>query len=165
MTKENWAEFIGIKKRTAATHFSLGRRCSRCDRYINNRSKYGLCKECYRINRITWYRSPSESEEHKELKVLATQWLTDIGCVDVKEEFHAGDATSGHIILDVTGYRNGSLIAVECGGSQERKLKIAMSLTNNIYIWPYNYQQPFLFKKGMRICNCCGNLKSCIDVK
>ena len=160
MSKEDWDIFIGTKKRTAKTHFSQGRKCARCNRFITNGNKTGMCQVCYTAERdFPIDKKPlGETDEHRALKERASKWLTSIGCIDVKEEV-SHSTFKGRIIVDAQGVREGSLIVVECGGSQARKLEKVMLLTNNIFILPYNFKRPFLFRKGTVICPCCGNLK------
>ena len=160
MSKEDWEIFMGTKKRTAKSHFSQGRKCSRCGIFIINTSKTGFCQLCWRDHlEGDSYKDRCESPGHTHLKELAVKWLERIGAEKIRKEAGIRTKSKARIIADVAGEYKGKTIIVECGGSTDRKLKKALSITPNVYIWPYHYNKPYLYNPSIVICNLCGNFK------
>ena len=160
MSKQSWDEFMGTKKRTAKLHFSQGRKCSRCGVFITDESKTGFCLVCFQGKQVaeSYKDRLGESPEHLHLKDLAVKWLERIGAEKIRKE--VGIRTNrGKIIADVAGEYKGKRIIVECGGSHKRKLGKALSITPSVYIWPYHYTKPYLYKRSINVCQGCGNLK------
>ena len=166
MSKEDWEIFLGEKKRTARLHFSQGRKCSRCGIFIVNESKTGFCQICWRDKQVgeSYADRQGESLEHIHLKEIAVKWLERIGADKIRKE--AGHRTKkGRIIADVAGEYKGKTIIVECGGSYKLKLEKALLVTPNVYIWPYHYTKPYLYKRTINVCQNCGNFKGALAIK
>ena len=154
MVKNDWEEFMGSKKRTATTHYSQGRTCEVCGKYITDGNQAGRCEEC-RTRKPT-----SESSEHKRLKGKAVKWLRVQGATKVKLEKHLVVGNQ-RIIADVYGEAKGRMIILECGGSQNRKLdKLINTGVFSIFIWPYGHKNPYRLYPGVKVCNRCGNCMS-----
>ena len=156
---QDWAEFLGSKKRTALTHYSQGKKCKKCDKFITDGNTTGYCKECIHKSGNPYIKKGTfvtESLEHMALKKLAASWLKSIGCNNIAEE-HKLKGGKGAVIFDVTGKMDSKLYAVECGGSQKSKLERAYLITKNLYILPYNYTQPYLYYPNIKVCSSCGN--------
>ena len=82
--KVMWNNFLGGLSGTARRHYSERRVCVRCDKPIINSSRSGLCKNC-KDGRKTTRRG--ESRKHKDLKVLAREFLAGYGMVEIHEEY------------------------------------------------------------------------------
>jgi len=160
--REDWDEFMGTKKRTNKTHYSMGRKCQRCQRFITDNNKSGICNECLRLAPVPEpkHKMFPESNEHKALKQVGKQFLESLGVSDIRFE-RSVISNLGRTKFDVAGKLNNQYVAVECGGSEKRKLKVALSITSEIYILPYNSNVPFKFLSYMTICRQCGHLLSC----
>ncbi len=155
-TLDYWQEFLGTKKRTAATHYGLKRKCSRCDRYITNNNLTGLCYDCTKSGVVYNEQSKGESEGHKVLKCRAEDWLKEQGATNIKQEKHLSSLV-GRVRADVYGVLNGEDVIIECGGSQLRKLQHLLSMRARIFIWPYNFTQPYEYTTECKVCALCGN--------
>ena len=155
---DEWAMFVGSKKRTTKTHYDQGRLCRRCKAPITNHNISGLCYECYKINKD--YKPRTKAKSHDKLKEKAAGFLKGYGCEDItKEKTVIIDIFKNKkFIIDVAGYKDKKLIAVECGGSQHRKLQSMINFVGELYIWPYGYDFPFRYDKSNVICSLCGNL-------
>jgi len=154
MLKDDWNEFMGSKKRTAASHYSQGRVCVVCGRYITDRNQTGRCEGCK-------IRKPQgESPEHKRLKEKAVKWLWGQGATKVKLE-KGISVGKQRFTADVYGIINGKETVIECGGSQKRKLdKLIYKGVFTIYILPYGHDKPYRLTTGLQVCNRCGNCMS-----
>jgi len=168
MSLDDWEQFLGNKHRTTRTHYSMGRKCERCGRFIVNGSKTGYCRVCWRIIKENGHEDDSisikggESEGHKQIKELAVKWLLRIKCKDITAERNI-KTPRGSIRADVAGRYNGSWIIVECGGSQRQKLEKALLFTRNVYIWAYHQDKPYLYNPSMIICHACGTFKGNVN--
>jgi len=108
-------------------------------------------------------------QEHKRLKLRAVEFLEAIGCQDIQEEYRLPKiqytlgkrprhwATKQYFLFDVVGFRQGQLIAVECGGIYPRKLASIAKQGIKLYILPHGTKKPFLWRAGLTVCARCGN--------
>ena len=108
----------------------------------------------------------NESQTHRDLKELAMEFLIDLGCKDILEEYvlHYSDSqfSRNFFRCDVVGSKeDGTLIAVECGGVARTKLLRMSQLSeiSEIYILPYGETKPYKWKRSIRVCKECGHRK------
>lgn len=102
---------------------------------------------------------------HEELKANAIKWLREAGFsrseIELEVRILSGEdpehKTRGSYKIDVIGRKDGMKIAIECGGSQIKKLNDIEGYFNKIYIFPYG-GKPFQWKTGLDICQGCGNI-------
>jgi len=141
----------------------LGRVCDRCGKPIWDSHKTGICPECWGlIAKEQSYNKKygGESEAHKALKLIAYRFLSDLNCVSRSEEKRLR-VDGNRVRVDMLGKtRDGKLIAVECGGSQVKKLKKLRGMVEAIYILPYNSTIPYLWSEDIKICFNCGHIIS-----
>ena len=148
LKNERWEQFWGSKKRTTRTWYSQGRLCKKCLSPITDTNESGYCASCFKGSHLR----QGESSEHRDLKIKARIFLEALGCVGIKNE-----SEFRGMRFDAIGYKDGKTIIIECGGSQERKLLKISKLTEFLYVWPYNYDKPFIYDPHMKICHICGN--------
>ena len=111
----------------------------------------------------------NESNKHQELKEKAKQFLESMGCKDIqfeyrlpKIQFSLGEKlrhwnTKQFFIFDVAGFKDGRLVAVECGGTLPRKLSSLHNQAILLYIFPHGKIKPYLWHNGIQVCDRCGN--------
>lgn len=102
---------------------------------------------------------PNESKLHKALKAKATEFLVDLGCTDIIEEYPLirRPPKKGARCVDVVGFRDGEAIAVECGGSTEQRLRSIVDIVSELYVLPYGETKPYRYKKHTNLCPYCGH--------
>lgn len=149
--------------RTARSWYKMERVCKQCGNPITDTNKTGICRSCWqeqcrRVRADSKY--PGETQAHKDLKLVAHRFLSGLGCVVLGEEYTMR-GEDGKVRFDILGKAKiGELIAVECGGSQLRKLKRMRALVNSIYILPYNAKIPYLWSDDIGVCSKCGHIVS-----
>ena len=94
----------------------------------------------------------NESAEHLALKKVARQFLEELGCININEEYRFNNS-----VVDILGNKGKQLMAVECGGSVKSKLVKLREKVDKIYILPYGQDIPYLWQQDFRICSACGN--------
>ena len=148
------------KKRTALTWYKLGRMCTSCDAMIVDVNKSGYCASCYRRYQATHKSNARETLAHKKLKVRARLFLGDMGCANIQEEYTIGTSLNGKgsIRVDVVGFRDSQLVAVECGGSTDKKLNKACGYIRELWVLPYGESMPFKWSIGKSVCHTCGHV-------
>ncbi len=151
--RDEWGQFLGSKKRTARTHYSLGRKCSVCNRYITNNNKIGHCAACIEVAKR------GESSAHKRLKDKAKEWFEEQGATQIKLE-KTLKIKGMRVRADVYAILNGKQVIIECGGSQNRKLKKLLT-QYKVLIWPYSFKKPYKYDPKHQVCNRCGNRIDC----
>jgi len=145
-----WNIFLGGLSRTAKTHYKLRRTCSKCDKPIIDVSRFGLCRGC-KVKERTYKKG--ESREHKALKLLAKHFLREQGFNEINEEYLIDQKR-----VDVVGISGDKIIAIECGGSLERKLRHIVGRVDKLYILPYGATKPFLWDGHSQVCQFCGHM-------
>lgn len=119
------------------------------------------------------------SEEHSELEERAIAWLKQQGFVDIMTETKivvVGDS-AGKIACktgnpygttrtpDVIGLGSTRKVIIECGSMvRPDKLYQFRDLGFEVYIWPYDAVEPYLWSKDVRFCGHCGRKFEHLDV-
>lgn len=124
------------------------------DDEVINLSFSGICKN---------FRD-DVSTSHALLKLYAVKFIVEkLNFDDITMEYDYRLSNNKRIRADVFGVKNDHKVIIECGGIDRDKIKnihdyfILESQLNRLYIIPYGYKEPFLYKKGMRICKLCGH--------
>lgn len=111
----------------------------------------------------------NESNGHYKLKLVAKQFLESIGCQNIQMEYQLPKIqytfgkkprhwqTRQVYTLDVVGFKEGRLFAVECGGIHMRSLNNLAHQGVLLYILPFGKTKPFLWQRGIKFCSKCGN--------
>ncbi len=101
----------------------------------------------------------NESLEHKALKELAKQFLNEMGCADITEEYPliGNVSTKGSRRVDVIGFINEKALVVECGGNKDKHLSAVSNKVDELYLLPYGETQPYRYKENMKVCYHCGH--------
>jgi len=148
MSKESWDIFLGTKKRTTKSWYSLHKLCSVCSIPIVNDNESGLCRQCTNREKEPGFSisdRQGESEEHKLLKEQARKFLLARGFTNIKEEYLV--KANGHpfrnIVFDVVGFKGDKMVAVECGENKSDKLVKAIELLGSLYILPFGKTIPY----------------------
>lgn len=149
--------------RTARSWYKMERVCKQCGKPITNENKTGMCRTCWKEKaRIIRENSKygGETQAHKDLKLTAHRFLSSLGCNVMGEEYTMR-GKDGKTRFDILGRtKDGGLIAVECGGSQRRKLRRMREMVDAIYILPYNERLPYLWLEDIYVCSRCGHIIS-----
>lgn len=102
-----------------------------------------------------------ETEKHRRQKKKAIEWLKERNIDDILIEAKTLKPSGDRLdfitwTVDVVG-RAGSLkIAIECGGTNERKLNELLSFYNEVWIFPYGGQGQYRWWEGRSLCHQCG---------
>jgi hypothetical protein len=160
-----WNNFLATKRKTTRRTYSLHRRCKDCRQPIVDNNLYGYCKKCEperltKIIRSTYAksrRSLPESNGHLELKRIASVFLGNLGCINIRYEYKIGLKRS-NVEIDVCGELDNKLIAVECGGSTRKKLLKTEKYASKIFILPYGKTEPYQWDDTTIVCHCCGHI-------
>ena len=102
-----------------------------------------------------------ENARHKNLKDQAIEWLKKRGIEDIELEVRTLKSTGERLDwitfkVDIVGRSNSSKIAIECGGSPKSKLNELLPYYDEVWVFPYGQQEPYLWKLGMNLCKNCG---------
>jgi len=163
-----WDEFLRNKGDNAKYWYSLRRRCKSCKTAILDDNPTGYCKKCEKseLNKVikrTYIKKlvgeKTESKYHIALKEVAKQYLTNMGCVNIKYEKRLGE-TKQSVVIDVYGELNNKKIAIECGSNRRTKLNRAKNLVDVIYILPYHETIPYEWNNRIKFCQSCGHIIS-----
>lgn len=111
------------------------------------------------------------SEEHNRMVDRAILWLQQQKFVSVMVETKI--VVEGHYVgvtaprgayprgatltPDAIGYSDSRKVVVECGSVvQLDRLHIFKSLGYEVYIWPYDAEEPYIWSEDMGLCRYCG---------
>ncbi len=108
------------------------------------------------------------TDKHSLLVQRAAHWLFRRGIADIEFEVripkleaitNKGKASfkKSNYKIDIVGRDSSTKIAIECGGSRIKKLNDLLGLFNEVWVFPYGENEPFLWKEGMYICTSCGH--------
>jgi len=158
-------EFIK-KQLRRFSQYQLNKKCLICNTPISDHNKSGYCSKCkikpLKPKGIGERHLGLESKNHNDLKNIAYQFLKKHGFVEIHLEYYIGQRGMGHandsIKADVAGIKQRRTWIVECGGSTNRKLKLALQLVDRVYILPHGETEPYLFSiDDLPICPSCGH--------
>lgn len=119
------------------------------------------------------------SKEHDELVEMAAAWLTGQGFTEVlieakvvvvgelkgsiarREDIHYGyiyESIHGTTRTpDVIGFNNKRRVIIECGSVMRlERLSQFQDLGFEVYIWPYDTLEPYLWSGSICLCKHCG---------
>lgn len=111
------------------------------------------------------------AEEHDALKEKATAWLEQRGFSDIVVEpkiaivgEFAGNTVPSRskeygptLSPDIVGRDGARKLVVECGSIMETdRLYVFRDLGFEVYLWPYDADEPFLWSENVGFCRFCG---------
>ena len=162
MNEEEWSRFLITKTKHNRQNYSMRRVCLDCGKAILNVNLSGFCSHCAQKHKYDANHRNNgkrgEGLEHQELKRIAQEFLSALGCQNITTEYRIKTA-QGHqhkVVIDAIGFLGSRIIGVECGGSLRSKLLKAIPYLDRLYILPYGKQKPYLWHINTLVCHQCG---------
>lgn len=100
------------------------------------------------------------SDKHTYKIGMGVAWLRENGYDSILVEAKVPKLLAkGYYAIDLVGIKNGTKIALECGGSVTRKLNALLEIFTEVWVFPYNESEPYRWSDDMIICQNCGHLR------
>lgn len=108
-----------------------------------------------------------KGQRHDKLIYKASEWLRNIGKTNIIFDYKTPSSryVNSHYRLDVVGFSitatgltgldTRKMVAIECGGIDERKMSDLNGKFLLLFHWPYGSDRPHIYKKGSQGCDRC----------